>query len=93
MKLELLSIALTLASAKWGIWNRNKYCDYEMELIDRFETTPPIGSYNEIDCQLWCKQRTREEFVDLFWGTDLCCDFEAWSYGKYTCSLYLGSNI
>ena len=50
MKLEILLMAISMASAEWGLWNKDKFCDYNMEVLEYFETSPPIGSYNENDC-------------------------------------------
>ena len=71
-------------SATWNVWNQSAYCDFDLEEID---TTSTI--YTEAECAAFCKEADLNA-LHIPYGTDECCDYEAWSDGSVDCTLYKG---
>ena len=87
LPLYLVLLIIKQASAEWGVWRPNRYCDYNQPLIDEISTTAP---FNTDDCKEFCRQTTKENMQEFYWGDELCCDFEAWQDGSFNCYVYEG---
>ena len=79
------AVLIGSAQAAWGTWDQSAYCNYNSEEVD---ATMLITT--EAECSAFCKDADMNA-LHIPYGTNECCDFEAWGDGTYDCTLYMGS--
>ena len=82
----VITLFLGIANASWGEWDRSAYCDFTYPKVGREEISAEYFYSNE-ECSFFC-ETTDQNDVTIKYGDQLCCDYESWEDGTYTCSLY-----
>ena len=94
MRFVIAALLATSASAEWGHWDSLNYCDFNQDEIGYQSFTAAEASMLGIDkqaCADICVSIDASA-LDIPYGTDECCDYEAWSDGSVDCTLYRGDD-
>ena len=90
MKFAVIALIASSASATWGVWDSDKYCDFGNEVIEE-KNVDAFTYFSRSDCAAFCEAADLRA-LHITYGTDECCDYEAWTDGSTDCTLYLGDD-